>query len=133
MFVSVIACSFHIVIETIAAVSFITDPESQIPQGSPAVKLVLRQYGGLLLSSNLICASLLIQPFNLTSRLLCGSLAFFHLWPCHRAYCRLRHPQVYDIYTKGTKPAIFGDPWVHLFVHSICCILFTTSGMMMHV
>ncbi|WYZ35679.1 hypothetical protein EsH8_X_000326 [Colletotrichum jinshuiense] len=85
----------HAAIETAAAGSFILKPDTQLPNPSVAAQLVLQSLGGLLMSTNLICLIFAARPvFDETSRLVAASLAFWHVWPCHRAYVRLTRPEV---------------------------------------
>ncbi|KAI1491522.1 hypothetical protein F5X96DRAFT_668660 [Biscogniauxia mediterranea] len=87
----------HAAIETVAALSFIFRPEAQLPGCSPAARLILRQYGGLLLASSFVCAAVLVAEPGLEDttttmmmRLLAVALGTYHVWPCHRAWVRLR-------------------------------------------
>ncbi|GJD00962.1 hypothetical protein ColKHC_09787 [Colletotrichum higginsianum] len=84
----------HVAIETAAACSFILNPASQLPAPTTAVRLILQSFGGLLLSTNLTCLIFVARPFDGTSRLVAASLAFWHVWPCWRAYVRLTRPDV---------------------------------------
>ncbi|KAI1864466.1 uncharacterized protein JN550_009023 [Neoarthrinium moseri] len=111
----------HAVIETFAALSFIFGPEKQIPGCSPATKLVLKQYGGLLLSSNLVCLVVLLQDrFGSTERMLAAALGFYHLWPIHRALVRIVQRAPGDAPGNQT----LGGPLVHLGVHVVVFALF---------
>ncbi|KAK8045383.1 hypothetical protein PG993_005407 [Apiospora rasikravindrae] len=56
---------WHAIIETPAALSFILSPKKQLPECSPAAELILRQYGGLLLSSVLLSVVMLVSPRGL--------------------------------------------------------------------
>ncbi|ROT42515.1 hypothetical protein SODALDRAFT_326676 [Sodiomyces alkalinus F11] len=111
----------HATVETAAAISFISHPDSQLPRpvsSSPAARLILESLGGLLLSTNLICLIFLVRPvFDETSRLVAASLAFWHVWACRRAWVRLTTDKVAE---SGTTPArTFGGPAVHLGVHVV--------------
>ncbi|KAI1100323.1 hypothetical protein F4804DRAFT_48223 [Jackrogersella minutella] len=113
--------AFHALIETAAALSFIFNPKQQLPGCNAAAKLILCQYGGLLLSTNLICIVVLTEPgFTHTAQLLAAALGTYHIWPCYRAYVRICH-------TTGTpsekKPAL-GGPRLHLIVHLACLGMF---------
>ncbi|KAI1342924.1 hypothetical protein F5Y15DRAFT_272000 [Xylariaceae sp. FL0016] len=115
----------HAIIETAAAVSFIFNPEKQLPGCTPAARLILRQYGGLLLASSLVCVAVLLDETgsDSTTRLLAFALGTYHLLPCYRAYTRLER----DVQPNGRKApekSHLGGPWVHLAVHLLCLFLF---------
>ncbi|ORY63902.1 uncharacterized protein BCR38DRAFT_202225 [Pseudomassariella vexata] len=113
--------AFHAVIESFAALSFILQPDKQLPGCSPAAKLILRQYGGLLLVTNFICVIVLVQPtFRETERLLAAALGSYHAWPSYRAWVRLRNEVEGDLVGGST----LGGPAVHLIVHLLCFGMF---------
>ncbi|KAI5861456.1 hypothetical protein GGS23DRAFT_151374 [Durotheca rogersii] len=115
----------HALVETAAALSFIFRPEKQLPACTPAAKLILRQYGGLLLATNLVCIVILAQPSlgDNTIRLLAAALGSYHLWPCYRAYIRI----AYQVDAQEqTQPAL-GGPSVHLVVHLLCLAMFVRT------
>lgn len=111
----------HAVIETAAALSFIFTPDRQLPGCNVAAKLILRQYGGLLLSTNLICLAILSEPgFSPLARLLAAALGTYHIWPCYRAYIRIYH----DLGVSVEKKPVLGGPQLHLMVHLVCLVFF---------
>ncbi|KAI1397436.1 hypothetical protein F4819DRAFT_84580 [Hypoxylon fuscum] len=111
----------HALIETAAALSFIFSPDKQLPGCNVAAKLILRQYGGLLLSTNLICLAILIEPgFTGTTRLYAAALGTYHIWPCYRAYSRISH----GIGVSGKEKSALGGPSLHLIVHLTCLAMF---------
>lgn len=114
---------FHLLIETAAAASFIFRPEQQLPDCSAAAKLILRQYGGLLLSTNLVCLVAIFhhQPPSCGTRLLAAALGTYHAWPIHRALARLQYKVQGDSEGQG---AALGGPAVHLVLHSLCLAAF---------
>ncbi|TDZ25166.1 hypothetical protein Cob_v001978 [Colletotrichum orbiculare MAFF 240422] len=114
----------HALMETAAALSFIFKPESQLPNPSVAAQLVAKNLGGLLLSTNMMCLIFITRPFDQTSRLVAASLAFWHLWPCNRAYVRLTQPAV-DGKTDGQSKTL-GGPAVHLGSH--LCLFLAFAG-----
>ncbi|GJC81219.1 hypothetical protein ColLi_04057 [Colletotrichum liriopes] len=121
----------HIAVETAAACSFILQPASQLPAPSPAARLVLQSFGGLLLSSNLTCLIFVARPFDETAGLVAAALAFWHLWPCWRAYVRLTRPEV-DATGKDKGEAVrkaLGGPGVHLAVHAGMFVLFVGAAL----
>ncbi|KAK1675738.1 hypothetical protein BDP55DRAFT_148676 [Colletotrichum godetiae] len=129
---------FHIAIETAAACSFILKPDSQLTNPPVAVQLVLQQFGGLLLTTNLICLIFVSRPFDETSRQVAAALAFWHVWPCWRAYVRLKRPEVDDLgkqkgkqkgEVKATRRTL-GGPAVHLAVHVGMFLMFAKTVFM---
>ncbi|KAL0934157.1 uncharacterized protein CTRU02_210956 [Colletotrichum truncatum] len=117
----------HVIIETAAAASFIFKPASQLPNPSVAARLVLESFGGLLLTTNLICLIFVSRPeFDGTSRLVAISLAFWHVWPCRRAYVRLTNPAV-DGKTSDQAKTL-GGPAAHLAVHFALFSLFVGAA-----
>lgn len=128
----------HATVETIAAASFILNPASQLPNPSVEARLVLQSLGGILLSTNLICVVLIKRPvFDDTSRLVAASLAFWHLWPCRRAWVRMNRGSLADD-TTGKQAArrqapimqqTLGGPILHLGVHATLLILLLGSAL----
>ncbi|KAI8965150.1 hypothetical protein F5Y11DRAFT_313991 [Daldinia sp. FL1419] len=117
--------ALHAFIETAAALSFIFDPEAQLPGCNTAAKLILRQYGGLLLSTNLVCLVVLFEPgFTTTTRLLAIALGTYHIWPCYRAYVRMNQNTEA---TDKEKPVLGGPP-LHFIIHLICFMMFTWTS-----
>ena len=115
--------ALHAVVETAAALSFIFTPEKQLPGCSPAAKLILRQYGGLLLSSNAVCLAVLLEPgFGHTSRLIAAGLGTYHIWPCYRACMRLRSDSIGPRHEAASLT--LGGPAFHLAVHLVCFGMF---------
>jgi hypothetical protein len=111
----------HIVVETPAAFTFIFTPDRQLQDCSPAARLVLRQYGGLLLTSNLVClAAIAAGDLGSVETYLAVALGSYHVWPCHRAWTRLTRKVTGDVQGEAT----LGGPLVHLAVHSMLCLLF---------
>ncbi|KAF0321526.1 hypothetical protein GQ607_011196 [Colletotrichum asianum] len=118
MLFSKIPFLLHALVETAGASSFILKPQSQLPKPSAAAQLVLQSFGGLLLSTNLICLVFLWRPdFDDTSRLVAASLSFWHVWPCYRAYVRLTDPRVDG--TGSGQVKTLGGPAVHLEAHAV--------------
>ncbi|KAK3682475.1 hypothetical protein B0T22DRAFT_285106 [Podospora appendiculata] len=107
----------HLLVETGAALSFLLTPTSQLPGASPSARLILRNLGGLLLSTNLLCLVFLAQPgFDATAGQVALCLGSYHVWPIYRAYARLR----YGIGMHGAQGGVFGGPAVHLVAHVAC-------------
>ena len=116
----------HAVVETIAAVTFIFRPETQLPNPSLDARLVLQSFGGLLLSTSLVAAAVASQPVSdQTTRLVGASLAFWHLWPCYRAVVRISQGSGEE----GPEVKTLGGPPVHLGVHLVLLFMFTGSAL----
>ncbi|KAK0672937.1 hypothetical protein QBC41DRAFT_343291 [Cercophora samala] len=128
----------HLLTETPASISFLLFPQTQLPTADPnpaAALLILRNFGGLLLSTNLIALVFLLRPaFDSLSALVTLSLASYHVWPIYRAYSRLLLQQQRPNLTKGKKQhdvnrnLVLGGPIVHFWVHICCLIGLVLSG-----
>ncbi|KAI0469134.1 hypothetical protein F4859DRAFT_488683 [Xylaria cf. heliscus] len=119
-----LAFAAHAAVETAAGISFIARPEGHLPGCTPAAKLLLRQYGGLLLASSMVCLIIIADPgINAaTTRLLAAALGSYHAWPCHRALTRIRNE------ARVKEESVFGGPFTHLLVHAVCLGLFLYAG-----
>ncbi|RKU49240.1 hypothetical protein DL546_009601 [Coniochaeta pulveracea] len=104
---------FHALLETIAALSFLFNPQVQHPSAATdlEIKLVLRSYGGLLLSTAILCAGFYLREgFDDSARIVSGAMAVYHVFPIARAWTKLR--------MRNVRCATFcGGPVVHLLVH----------------
>lgn len=126
----------HLLIETPASLSFLLTPHLQLPGASPDAKLILRNFGGLLLATNLACLVLLANNYSgtaddtemrtLTARL-CLCVGTYHLWPTHRAWARMKRGG--DKGKQGEKK-VLGGPKVHLIVHVVCFVALIWGGML---
>ncbi|KAI0433797.1 hypothetical protein F5Y09DRAFT_298222 [Xylaria sp. FL1042] len=117
-----LAFVMHATVETAAGISFIVYPERQLPGCTPAARLILRQYGALLLASSMVCLIIIARPGcgTTTTRLVAAALGSYHAWPCYRAIARIRDESRHRL--EGTS--VLGGPLVHLLVHSLCLGLF---------
>lgn len=112
--------ALHCIIETAAGLTFYLKPEKQLPNCTPEAKLILRQYGILLLVSSLICLAILRDPvFNSTTQYIALCLALYHVGCLHRAWTRMQ---------KTNTESLLGGPVVHLVVHLVCFALFVYTG-----
>ncbi|KAJ4190190.1 hypothetical protein NW755_005329 [Fusarium falciforme] len=119
---STIPFVIHALVETPAALSFILYPSLHLQPLTPAATLLLQSLGGLLLTSNLIALIFARRPFDDVSRQVAIAFAFWHVWPCYRAYTRLSGRGL-----EGDTPetrSTLGGPVVHLGVHSILLTMF---------
>lgn len=109
----------HAITDTIGGLSFVLRPDTQIQPLTPAARLVLECYGGLLLFSTFVAVAFCTIPFEGTHcRLVAAAFAFWHLWPSRRAVIRLQQQK------GGRRPPdrteqTLGGPVVHLSVHGI--------------
>ena len=119
----------HAIVETVAASSFILRPGSQLSNPPIESRLVLQLVGGLLLTTNLICGVFVARPvFDNTSRLVAGSLAFWHIWPMRRAWVRLSLKKDLERTRDATPPAL-GGPALHLLVHALLFSILVASAL----
>lgn len=109
------------VISTCAALTFVCRPTAQLKAILSAAELILKCNGGALISTNLIATIFLFRPCDATSRL----VAFWHLWPTHRAIVRIQH----GIDVEGEIGKTLGGPPVHLLVHSVLFVMFMFAGL----
>lgn len=116
----------HAVVEAAAGLSFIIRPEGQVPACTPAGKLILRQYGGLLLASSMVCLIIIADPdlSIRTTRLLALALGSYHVWPCYRALVPIRT----EALSRAKENTVLGGPFVHFIVHAICLGLFLSAA-----
>jgi hypothetical protein len=103
----------HALIEAAASLSFTLQPRGQLPGASEDARLILRSYGGLLLSSSILCAGFCLrQGFDSATRLVAASMAVYHVFPVARAAVRFSRAGV-----EKESRKVLGGPMVHLVVH----------------
>lgn len=122
--------ALHVGIESVAVFLFVFRPELQLnaKESSPEAKMILRQYGALLASSNLICHGVMWQSeMSTLSRHIAVALVVYHVFPCYRALVRMRMPSG----KAGTrvKEPLMANPVVHLVAHVTCCVLFVAVAL----
>ncbi|KAK4164533.1 hypothetical protein QBC43DRAFT_262092 [Cladorrhinum sp. PSN259] len=138
----------HLLIEIPASLSFLFNPRSQLPPSSSSPTsaassshdrdaiLILRNFGGLLLATNLLVSVLLFHQHNFKedsegifdgnlSGWILLSLGTYHFWPCWRAWDRIKRSSANQ--DKKEQKAL-GGPKVHLVVHLICLFALLVSG-----
>ncbi|KAB5566392.1 hypothetical protein GE09DRAFT_734135 [Coniochaeta sp. 2T2.1] len=113
----------HAILEALASLSFTLNPSAQLPSTATDVeaRLILRSYGGLLLSTSILCGGFYLRPgFDGATRLVAGSMAVYHLFPIARAWSRLRGEGREKGKEKGEDgKKVLGGPGVHLAVHLV--------------
>lgn len=128
----------HLLVETPASLTFLVTPAAQLPPAaarSPEARLVLRNLGGLLLATNLVCLAVLasLAPADAAAgdgqqrRLaasVCLCLGTYHVWPAYRAYARLRGYAG----ASGRGNRVLGGPVVHLVAHVLCFVALVGGG-----
>ncbi|KAB5583048.1 hypothetical protein GE09DRAFT_1211663 [Coniochaeta sp. 2T2.1] len=108
----------HAILEALASLSFTLNPSAQLSSTATDVeaRLILRSYGGLLLSTSILCGGFYFRPgFDSATRLVAGSMGVYHLFPIARAWSRLRREGRTEKGKEGKK--VLGGPGVHLLVH----------------
>ena len=116
----------HIVIELPAALSFAFSPSATLSKPQPYAQAVIRQYALLLLSTIIIAAVFVPgdrkgdRP-KIEERNVASALGLYHLGPMIRAAHRFRSGE-------GTERYLLGQPWLHVLVHVLCCILLGGRG-----
>jgi hypothetical protein len=111
--------SLHILVEIPATIGFLLFPSASLRKPQPQAHAVIRQYGMLLGSTNLIVAVLLISRFSMPGvvyevleRRVAGALALYHLGSLSRAAAR--------IYCGENAQSVFTGPWLHMLLHAVC-------------
>ncbi|KAL1841866.1 hypothetical protein VTJ49DRAFT_6465 [Mycothermus thermophilus] len=134
-----IALTLHLLIEFPASLSFLLQPRAQLPGATPEAVLVLRNLGGLLMATNLVCLVLLhflskaatsdSSPLveHLTG-MVCVALGTYHVWPAHRAWVRMRKRNRGEGVVGQSEKRILGGPVVHFWVHLVCLGAMMGSG-----
>jgi hypothetical protein len=125
------ALTLHLLTEIPASLSFLLAPHTQLPGATPEAKLILRNFGGLLMATNLVCLALLTQPAaaaahdELTAQL-CLCLGTYHVWPIYRAWSRMKWQRQGGGGKEEKK--VLGGPVVHFVVHVVCLVAMLGSG-----
>ncbi|KAK4229486.1 hypothetical protein QBC38DRAFT_472526 [Podospora fimiseda] len=122
---------FHLMIELPASISFLLFPQTQLPGASEETILILRNFGGLLLSTNLLVIIFLLYGGHQTLNDLGGwillCLGSYHFWPIWRAWIRIKRMSREG----GNKQKkVLGGPVVHFWVHLGCLVTLCFGGLM---
>lgn len=97
-----------------------SSPEQENATSIKELNLILLNYGGLLLTSNLICLVFIFRPvFDELSGPVSLCMATYHVWPVYRALVRIRMSNTRTNTDRKGAPGkkILGGPVVHLLVH----------------
>jgi len=114
----------HILVETPAAFTFALFPSSTLLRLQPDAHGVIRQYGLLLLSTNIIASLFAFQGHERKSiddqfwqieAWVAGSFALYHVGPLMRAGSRIWRGG-------GRRRSFVAQPWVHAIAHAVCLI-----------
>ncbi|RGP77511.1 hypothetical protein FLONG3_4430 [Fusarium longipes] len=114
----------HALIETPAALTFILKPSTQLQPLPPSAALIVQSFGGSILATNLIALAFIRRPFDDVARHVALAFAFWHIWPCYRAYMRMSG------YTEKEEASVtktFGGPKAHLGVHVVLVTMFLAT------
>ncbi|KAK3303281.1 uncharacterized protein B0T15DRAFT_269735 [Chaetomium strumarium] len=131
------ALLLHLIIETPASLSFLLAPTAQLPGASPEARLILRNFGGLHLATNLLCLVFLLRKptaagndggdMEQLTAMSCVCLATYHVWPLYRAWARMTGYGGINVGRKQKK--VLGGPAVHLVVHVACLAALLGGGL----
>lgn len=109
----------HLFFESMAAMSFMLQPQIQLqdPEPSEEAVLICQSYAGSLLATDVLCVLFLacrpVNRFDDVSAMLAGSLAVYHVFPIRRAWARMKKRK--GKYKQEEK--MMGGPSVHLIIH----------------
>lgn len=115
---------FHFIVEIPAMIGFIFQPSLTLATYSPQAHGVIRQYGLLLLCTNLLIAVILAYeptqqgPWQSSHRQLerrvAQVLILYHVGPFLRAMGRIKAGEV------KPRGSLLGGPYLHMALHAIC-------------
>lgn len=109
--------ALHILAELPASLGFFFRPSATLTAPQPHAHGVIRQYGLLLTSTNLVAAVFLFQASSTTASCsVAAALALYHVGPVVRATGRVR---IGEGIGNGLSLA---SPWLHILVHGICAV-----------
>ena len=115
-----LALTLHLIIEVPASINFLLKPTATLPPSQTHGHGLIRQYGLLLLSINIIIGVLLSRSVDLLTQQVAGALALYHVGPVIRAVSRIQHQDL---------GGALGGPWLHAFLHVICAVSLAISSM----
>ncbi|KAK4242796.1 hypothetical protein C8A03DRAFT_39952 [Achaetomium macrosporum] len=132
------ALLLHLIIETPASLSFLLASTAQLPGASPEARLILRNFGGLHLATNLLCLVFLLRKpaaaglgngdIEQLTAMSCVCLGTYHVWPIYRAWARMTGHGGIDV---ERQKKVLGGPAVHLVVHVACLAALLGGGLAM--
>lgn len=128
-----LALLLHLLVEVPASVSLLLWAPRQLrePDPNPEAVLICQSYGGLLLSTNVLCFLFLFYrggDFDDATALLAASLAVYHVFPIWRAWVRIRR-QGWPGRGWAQQAETLGGPPVHLVVHVLLFLSLTWVGL----
>lgn len=120
----------HIMLETPALIGFLMRPSQTLSSPATPAHGLIRQYGLLLLCTNLLIALTIVYEPTDSEAMLLGYrrleqvfaqvLLVYHVGPIIRAMARIRHGEL------GKN--LFGDPYLHLLLHIGCVAALCNQG-----
>ena len=105
------AFGLHLVVETVAGLNFLMRPSATLLVPQPHSHGVIRQYGVLLLATNLMAYGAWSRPTDALSSYIAAGLACYHLGPLIRAASKIMQSE---------EAIALGGPGVHVGVHLLC-------------
>lgn len=129
-----LALVLHLLVEIPASLSFLLGARKQLrdPNPSPEAVLVCQSYGGLLLSTNVLCSLFLYYGRNGNvddaKSVVATSLAVYHVFPIWRAWVRIRR-QGGPGRGWAQQADVLAGPYVHFVVHVLLFSVLTWAGL----
>ncbi|KUI62217.1 hypothetical protein VP1G_09324 [Cytospora mali] len=128
-----LALTFHLLVEVPASLSFLLGARKQLrePNPSPEAVLICQSYGGLLLSTNVLCFLFLCyrgSNVDDATAIVAASLAIYHVFPMWRASMRIQRQGGLG---RGwaQQAEVLGGPYVHFVVHVLVFLSLTWAGL----
>ena len=120
--VSRTALTLHLLVEIPASIKFFLSPSATLEDTQPLAHGLIKQYAILLMATNLIVVSALLDSEGHPPKILLSALALYHLGPLARAMARIR---------RGHVGGPLGGPFLHAYVHAVCEIALCLSVVVM--
>lgn len=108
---------FHLIVEVPASIGFFFYPSATLAEVQPHAHSVIRQYGLLLTSTNLVAWTFLFEDPSPLSGRVAAALGLYHVGPIVRSWTRTKG----DEGTTNMRERWRG-PWLHLGVHVFCAV-----------
>lgn len=108
---------FHIIVEVPASIGFFFQPSATLAAAQPHAHGVIRQYGLLLTTTNLVAWSFLFEDPSPLSGRIAAALGLYHVGPIVRSWKRTKTDEA----TMSMRERWRG-PWLHMGVHLVCLV-----------